>query len=197
MATSRAAGVAFEVAVVDPVSAELLARWTTQSSARNGVQLCIRPLRPDDREREVEFINSLSERTRYYRLMTPLKFLPPHLLDRLMDIDYDRRMAFVAAAVPDGCERFGGIARYGETDRPDTVELGITVSDKWQRTGVARLLIAELLRFARWRGIRRVEGIVLYDNLPMIELAKALGFHAAHDYAQHLVVISKSLDSGQ
>ncbi len=82
--------------MVNPVPAELLARWTSQSSARNGVRLCVRPLRPDDREREIEFINSLSERTRYYRLMTPLKFLPPHLLDRLMDIDYDRRMAFVA-----------------------------------------------------------------------------------------------------
>ena len=148
-------------------------------------------------EREIEFINSLSERTLFYRLMTPLKFLPPHLLDRLMDIDYDRRMAFVASAVPEGCERFVALARYGETDSPDTVELGITVSDRWQRTGIARLLIAELLRFAQWRGIRKVEGIVLPDNLPMIELAKALGFHAAHDYAQHLVVISKSLDSGQ
>ena len=183
--------------MVDSASAELLARWTSQSSARNGAPLCIRPLRPDDREREAEFINSLSERTRFYRLMTPLKFLPPHLLDRLMDIDYDRRMAFVASAVPEGCERFVALARYGETDSPDTVELGITVSDRWQRTGIARLLIAELLRFAQWRGIRKVEGIVLPDNLPMIELAKALGFHAAHDYAQHLVVISKSLDSGQ
>ena len=75
---------------------------------------------------KVIVINSLSERTRFYRLMTPLKFLPPHLLDRLMDIDYDRRMAFVASAVPEGCERFVGLARYGETDRPDTVELGIT-----------------------------------------------------------------------
>jgi len=189
--------VAIGVVVVDALSAELQARWTSRSSARNGVELCIRPLRPDDREREIEFINSLSERTLFYRLMTPLKFLPPHLLDRLMDIDYDRRMAFVASAVPEGCERFVALARYGETDSPDTVELGITVSDRWQRTGIARLLIAELLRFAQWRGIRKVEGIVLPDNLPMIELAKALGFHAAHDYAQHLVVISKSLDSGQ
>ena len=59
------------------------------------------------------------------------------------------------------------------------------------------MLIAELLRFARWRGIRRVEGIVLYDNLPMIELAKSLGFHVTHDYTQHVVVISLELDSGQ
>jgi acetyltransferase len=190
----RAASRRSRAFVEDPVRAELLARWTSQSSARSGLQLCIRPLRPDDREREIEFINSLSERTRFYRLMTPLKFLPPHLLDRLMDIDYDRRMAFIAAATQDGCERFVGIARYGETDRPDTVELGVTVSDRWQRHGIARLLIVELLRFARWRGIRCVEGIVLHDNLPMIELAKSLGFHVAHDYAQHVVVISQSLE---
>ncbi len=175
----------------------LLARWTSQSSTRSGARLCIRPLRLDDREREIEFINSLSERTRYYRLMTPLKFLPPHLLDQLMDIDYARRMAFVATAEKDGREQFVGIARYGETDRPDTVELGVTVTDSWQRCGIARLLIAELLRFARWRGVRNIEGIVLHDNLPMIELAKSLGFHTRHDYAQHVVVISQALESRQ
>jgi RimJ/RimL family protein N-acetyltransferase len=156
------------------------------------VRLCIRPLRADDREREVEFINSLSERSRYYRLMTPLKFVPPHLLDRLMDIDYDRRMAFVGT-VDDSCERFVGIARYAETDQSNCVELGITVTDQWQRSGIARLLFAELMRFARWRGITCVQGIVLPDNFPMIELAKSLGFHAAHDYAQQVVIISKSL----
>ena len=197
MSVSRAAVAAVEVVVVDTLPAELLARWTSQSTARNGLRLCIRPLRPDDREREIEFINSLSERTRFYRLMTPLKFLPPHLLDHLMDIDYDRRMAFVATVEHDGREQFIGIARYGETDRPDTVELGVTVTDRWQRHGIARLLIAELVRFARWRGIRRMEGIVLHDNLPMIELAKSLGFHVQHDYAQHVVVISKQYEAGE
>jgi acetyltransferase len=194
---SRAAVAAVEALVVDPVPAELLASWTSQSSTRDGAQLCIRPLRPDDREREIEFINSLSERTRYYRLMTPLKFLPPHLLDQLMDIDYDRRMAFVATIEHEGREQFIGIARYGETDRRNCVELGITVTDQWQRRGIARLLVAELTRFARWRGIRCLEGIVLPDNLAMIELAKSLGFHATHDYAQHVVVITRSLNSGQ
>jgi acetyltransferase len=173
-----------------------LTSWITHPSARNGVQLCIRPLRPDDREREIEFINSLSERTRYYRLMTPLKFLPPHLLDRLMDIDYDRRMAFVATIEHEGREQFVGIARYGETDRPGCVELGVTVTDRWHRSGIARLLIAELMRFARWRGIGCMEGIVLHDNRPMLELAKSLGFQATHDYAQHVVVITHSLESG-
>jgi hypothetical protein len=30
-------------------------------------------------------------------------------------------------------------ARHGETDRPDTVEIGVTVTDRWQRHGIARL----------------------------------------------------------
>jgi acetyltransferase len=179
------------------MTADLLASWTSQSSASDGTPLCIRPLRPDDREREIEFINSLSERSRYFRLMTPLKFLPPHLLDRLMDIDYDRRMAFVATIEHEGREQFVGIARYGETDRRNCVELGITVTDQWQRRGIARLLVAELTRFARWRGIRCLEGIVLPENFAMIELAKSLGFHATHDYTQGVVVITRSLDSGQ
>jgi acetyltransferase len=175
----------------------LLASWTTQSSTRSGVPLCIRPLRPDDRDREIEFISSLSERSLYYRLMTPLKFLPPHLLERLMDIDYDRRMAFVATIVHEGREQFVGIARYAETDRRNCVELGITVTDAWQRQGIAQILVAELTRFARWRGIRCFEGIVLPDNFAMIQLAKTLGFHATHDYAQQVVVITRSLDSGK
>lgn len=194
MSASRAAIAAIEVVVGESASADLLARWTSKSTARNGLRLCVRPLQPDDRERELEFINSASERTRYYRLMTPLKFVPPHLLDTLMDIDYERRMAFIAAAEEESCDRFAGVARYGETDRPGTVEFAVVVSDRWQRHGIARLLIAELLRFARWRGIRHVEGIVLHDNLPMIELAKSLGFHVTHDYAQHVVVISQSLE---
>ena len=144
-----------------PPPAAALAEWTSTATTRNAAQVCIRPLRPDDREREIEFINSLSEQSRYFRLFTPLKFLPPHLLDQLMDIDYDRRMALVAT-VGCGCaEQFVGIARYGETDHPSSAELGITVTDAWQRCGIARLLMAELMRFARWRGFRRLTGIVL------------------------------------
>lgn len=70
--------------------------WVTTVTARNGAQVCVRPLRPDDREREAAFINSLSDTSRYFRLLTPMKFLSPHLLNQFMDVDGDRRMAFVA-----------------------------------------------------------------------------------------------------
>jgi acetyltransferase len=168
-------------------------QWTACPRTRTGAQVLIRPLHPDDREREIAFLNGLSEQSRYFRLMTPFKFLPPHLVDQLMDIDYATRMAFVATVPTGSGEEFVGIARYGETDEPQVAELGITVADAWQRTGIARLLVTHLLRFAQWRGIRTMTGIVLPENAPMIALARSLGFSTTFDPEQHLVKIRHDL----
>jgi acetyltransferase len=174
-------------------STELLTRWTLQTFTRTGTPICVRPLRPDDREREIEFINSLSDESRYLRLLTPLRVLSPHLLDQLMDIDYDRRMALVATVQVDGRERIVGVARYGEMGERETVELGITVTDAWQRCGIAQLLVNELMRFARHHGVRRFEGIVLPENHRMLALARSLGFDCTYVASERLMRISKLL----
>jgi RimJ/RimL family protein N-acetyltransferase len=179
--------------VTSAASADILAQWTLTVQTRDGLSVCIRPLRPDDRQREIEFINSLSERSRYFRLMAPLKFLPPHLLEQLMDIDYGRRMALVATVERGGVEQFVAVARYGATDRPDTAELGITVTDAWQRRGIARLLVAELIRYARSQGFRALTGLVLPENFRMLALAKSLGFTSSYDPAEHAMRISLDL----
>jgi acetyltransferase len=179
--------------VGDVPSAELLTQWTVCARTRAGAQILIRPLRPDDREREIAFINGLSEQSRYFRLLTPFKFLPPHLVDQLMDIDYAKRMAFVATIPTGSGEEIVGIARYGETNQAEVAELGISVSDAWQRTGIARLLVTHLLRFAQSRGIREMTGIVLPENASMIALARSLGFTIAYDSGQHLMTIAREL----
>jgi RimJ/RimL family protein N-acetyltransferase len=169
--------------------------WTSRARLSNGKEICIRPLRPDDREREIAFINALSERSRYFRLFTPLKFLPPHLLDQLMDIDFDRRMALVATVMGQDGEQFVGIARYAVADCPGSAEIGVTVADQWHRNGIARLLILELMRFARARAIRRFTGIVLPENQAMLALARSTGFSATYDSRQHIIGISCELNA--
>ena len=169
-------------------------RWTTSVCNRRGAPLCIRPLRPDDREREVAFVDALSERSRYLRLFTPLKFLPRHLLDQLMNIDYRQRMAFVATTQQKGAEQFAGVARYCETDVAGTVELGVSVADAWQRSGVATLLLDQLIAYAREQNIRHVTGLVLPDNLAMIGLARHFRFTVSYEPADHLFRLSRDLD---
>ena len=169
-------------------------RWTSRVRTRTGAELCIRPLRADDREREVAFIESLSERTRYFRLFTPLRFLPPHLLDQLMDVDYRTRMAFVATRIGEGGEEFVGLARYGQTDQPTAAEIAVTVTDTWQHSGIGRLLMLELIRFAREIGLRRLVGDVLPENVAMLALARALGFKVRYDAERHLMAITRELE---
>src|SRR5215831_4598355 len=164
----------------DARESSLLNEWTIAKRAKNGTDICIRPLRPDDREREVEFIQSLSPETLYLRLFTPLKYLPRHLLDQLMDVDGRRRMAFIATTRLQQNEQIIGISRYGETDDVRSAEIGITVADRWQRQGIATELLKQLFQYARARGLTKLTGLVLPQNIRMLALAHRLGFKSHH-----------------
>lgn len=170
-----------------------LDEWTWTTTARDGAAITVRPLRRDDEQREIAFIGSLSERSRYFRMFTPLKFLSPQLLSQFMDVDYDRRMALVATIGAGDNEPFVGVARYGETDQVDRAELGVTVTDAWQRRGIATILMRALMHFARDHGFRELTGIALPDNHAMLGLARSLGFTVTLDAAAHVMGISRNL----
>lgn len=171
-----------------------IAVWTRRSVLRDGTRITIRLLDPAiDRQREIDFLSGLSERTRYLRLLTPLRYLPKHMFDQLMDVDGQRRVAFVATIGEGDQERFIGVARYGVTDDPESAEVGITVTDAWQGRGVAKRLMECLEDYARTHGIKTLTGIVLPDNAPMLELARRMGFRLKFASAERLMTITKSL----
>ena len=161
----------------------------------DGTRIGVRALRPDDRELEVEFLQSLSDQTRYSRLMTPLRYLSRDLLDLLMDVNDVNRAALVATVMKDGREKFVGVARYAAGAVAGEAELGITVADAWQQRGIAAELIGRLFEHARKRGIRRIVGFVLPDNDRMLALARKLGFTVHLDAASRLMHIEKDLTS--
>ena len=140
-------------------------------------------------------MNSLSQRSRYLRLISAAKTLPPPLLDQFMDVDYDRRMALVATITKGGIEEFVGIARYAAVRDSTTAEIGVTVTDAWQRRGIARALVGRLLRFAKACGFVRMEGFVLPENEPMLALARAFGFSVHYSADEHLMHIEYELSS--
>jgi acetyltransferase len=178
----------------DPVTTDPGESWTSVVVLADGTPMTIRPLSPErDRALEIEFLASLSERTRYLRLFTPLRYLPPHMLDQFMDVDGERRVALVGTVIQDGRERFIGVARYGVTDEPAEAEVGITVADAWQRRGVAVHLIQRLMDYGRAHGIRKLTGVVLPENSSMLSLARRLGFEVHLAAREHLMRIEKAL----
>jgi acetyltransferase len=142
----------------------------------DGTRLTIRPIRPEDAIIEREFVNGLSQQSRYFRFMYSLTELTPLLLSRFTQIDYDREMALIAVVDDNGRERQVGVARYYTMPDQSSCEFAIVVADEWQNRGIARRLMKALVEAARSRRFTRMAGLVLVENRRMIGFVKSLGF---------------------
>ncbi|MBV8166453.1 MAG: GNAT family N-acetyltransferase, partial [Alphaproteobacteria bacterium] len=55
-------------------------------------------------------------------------------------------------------------------------EYAVVVRSDWKRRGLGRALMRAIIDHARERGTGEIFGIILTENTPMIDLARALGF---------------------
>jgi acetyltransferase len=111
--------------------------------------------------------------------MDTLRELTPGMLVRFTQIDYDREMAFVATLGERGAEREIGVCRYVTNPDGDSCEFALVVADEWQRKGLGRRMMAQLIEVARARGLREMLGHVLAENQPMLALCEELGFESS------------------
>jgi acetyltransferase len=145
----------------------------------DGTAVTLRPIRPEDAEKEAAFVAGLSDHTRYLRFMHALHALSPDQLARFTQIDYDREMALVATVGNGDGERQIAVARYSTLPDPQDCEFAVVVADEWQDRGLAQQLMNMLIDVARQRGYRRMVGTVLSTNRRMREFSRSLGFTVA------------------
>lgn len=162
----------------------------------DGSRVVVRPIRPEDRQIEREFVQALSNESKYFRFMSALRELSESMLDRLTQIDYDREMALIAVVCENGRETEIGVARYIVNADAISCEFAVAVADAWQHRGVGSILIRSLVEAARRRGLQVMEGIVVAGNYKMLGLMNALGF-SIHTEAGDASVrrVSKRLDA--
>jgi L-amino acid N-acyltransferase YncA len=147
---------------------------------RDGRRVTLRAIRPDDGDALQAAMGRLSGEARYMRFMTALKELPPAMLERAVSPIADRDLALVALTDEADEEAGGHIvagARYLAEADLQTCEFAIAVTDEWCGAGLASRLMQELIRSARARGLKGMEGLILSGNTPMRKLAARLGFH--------------------
>jgi len=144
--------------------------------AANGANVTIRPIRPEDAKMETDFVNRLSEKTKYFRFHQGLQELTPEMLVRFTQIDYDREMAFVALTEDSNMPNELGVGRYSVNPDGHSVEFAIVVADDCQRLGIGSKLMKTLMQTAKAKGMLSFEAEVLKDNEPTLEMVKKLGF---------------------
>jgi len=148
----------------------------TSFQAKDGSQVTIRPIKPEDIRMEQEFVKALSPESRYMRFMNTIREVSPAQLIRLTQIDYDREMAFVATIDDAGAEKEIGVVRYATNPDGDSCEFAIVVADDWQGKGLARRLMGTLIDTARGAGLRYMHGDFLAENTRMLAFVASLGF---------------------
>jgi len=142
----------------------------------------IRPLRPQDREREKAFIENLSPATRHQRFLGEIKEVGEQLLNQLMDVGTPQRVAYVALVHDNGELREVGISRYAQVDeQPSHCEFAVTIADEWQGKGLGALLMQHLIDEARNNGFQQMYSVDSAANYSMRRLAKQLGMRSAID----------------
>jgi RimJ/RimL family protein N-acetyltransferase len=140
---------------------------------RDGSELLVRPIGPDDREALVRGFQDLSDDSRYTRFLSPIKRLTSGELTYLTEVDHRDHEALIA--LTDAGELVG-VARYVRLDDdPGRAEVAVTVADEWQGRGLGTILLHRLAPLARAAGIESVFGVCLSGNQDMQQLLRELG----------------------
>jgi len=151
-------------------------QYEMQTVTKGGIEVLLRPIKPEDAPLLVELFHSLSPTSVYFRFFSPMRELPLSMLTRFSQIDYDRDIVVVASKEDSGVEKILGVARLMTDPDVTSAEFAIVVGDARQKEGIGRALLDRALYIAKERGLQFVWGVALAENKGMLALARSLGF---------------------
>jgi acetyltransferase len=175
---------------------------TTTWRLPNGMDIVVRPIRPEDEPLIEDHHRSLSDQSIRMRFFSMVKDLSRDRLIRLCHLDYAREMALVAVRKnAEGKPEIIGVSRYYLNPQTRSGEFAVIVRDAYQGEGLGQHLMERLIAVARERGVRQLVGVVLRENRRMLALAKDLGFRESkpidRDALQVVLDLQSSSEGGK
>ena len=151
-------------------------KYETLWLLKNGQEVLLRPIKPEDEPMWLEMFQSFSEESIRYRFFQMLKDTPHEVRVRYCNIDYDREVAIVAEIVENGKRKILGVSRISIEPDQKNSEMAFIVSDYWQGLGLGTKMVDYVLDIAKERGMESVYAIMLQDNYRALSLTKKMGF---------------------
>jgi len=160
-------------------------QYTGHCKMKNGEQVLMRPIRPEDEPLLVRLHQALSERTVYLRYFQPLKLsqrTAHERLTRICFVDYDREMVLVAERkTPEGAPEIIAIGRLSKLRSGHAAEMAVLVDDRYQGQGLGTELYRRLVAIARDEKLKTVVSTILAENREMRAICQKLGFDMEAD----------------
>jgi ribosomal protein S18 acetylase RimI-like enzyme len=142
---------------------------------RDGRQIEIRALRPDDEDDMLAAIGRISTRSLQRRFFVVKRGFSQKEIDFFMKIDFSNHVALVALADEDGRPTIVGGGRYVVVE-PGKAEVAFIVIDGYQGQGLGTHLMRHLAGIARDAGLTELTAEVLPENTAMRKVFSRFGF---------------------
>ena len=148
--------------------------YSVTEALRDGCQVEIRALRPEDQADLLAAVNRTSAQSLYRRFFGLKRSFTDQEAAFFVNIDFVNHVALVALIHEEGRSVIAGGGRYIVL-QPGEAEVAFVVVDEYQVRGIGRALMSNLTRIARAAGLRTLVAEVLPENTPMLQLFKTSG----------------------
>jgi acetyltransferase len=160
---------------IRPYPIQYIGKWT----AKNKMEVTIRPILPEDESLLVKFHAALSERSVFLRYLQPMMLQQRVVHERLARIchcDYEREISLVAEH-NDGEERsITGVVRLSKLHGANEARLSILVADPFQGIGLGGELVRRAVEVARQEKLDHLSAVLTSDNQVMQHIFQKFGF---------------------
>ena len=159
---------------------------------RGGERVLIRRARPEDMALYPDFLGDVSAEDLRLRFFTRIAELSAAEIDKLTHLDYRHDMAFIALDEDTG--HMLGLVRLKDELDETTAEFAILVRSRLKGHGLGWLLMRHVIDYAKAKGLRRVYGDVLVENMTMLQMCAELGFHVVEDVGSGIRRVALDLE---
>jgi acetyltransferase len=153
--------------------------WERTVRLGDGHEVFVRPVRPDDEALVRAFFTKVTMEDVRLRFFAPVREFSHEFIARLTQIDYARAIALLALD-PTSREMLAGARLHADANF-DRGEYAILVRSDLKGHGLGWTLMQIMIEYARWLGLKTIEGQVLRENTTMLQMCRDLGFAVVSD----------------
>src|SRR3954447_8724917 len=147
---------------------------TSAHELADGTSVRLRLTRPTDASRVREFLETLSEPSRFRRFLSGMGEVPESIVDHFTFYEPRERVMLAATTPTDGTEAIVGLADVAMLDA-GLAEIAVVVGDDLQGNGVGSLLAEAVALLAFRRGASHLKATMAADNHAMLRLMERIG----------------------
>ena len=156
-------------------------QYISQFTMKEGAEVTLRPIRPEDEPLMSKFHETLSDGSVYMRYFSSLSLssrVAHERLVRVCFVDYDRVMALVVDHKDEvtGQHRILGVGRLIKLHTKNEAEIAILVSDQFQKQGLGIELLRRAVQIARDEKLTSISAEMLRDNVTVQRVFNKVGF---------------------